>query len=110
MGLYCEDIRPRLVFGAEPARALQYLGSNSLYKAMLLLRENPPLRIEPLDEFLRAQRRELLVYQSQLSILLDYLSDQPEYASRLHLLERGPNTGVYRLDAAAPAGASGGSQ
>jgi hypothetical protein len=108
LALYCDDIHNRLVFGADPPRALAYLGSDTLHKAMLFLRENSPLRIEPLDEFLKAQRSELLIYDSEPSFLRRYLFDESAYASRLHLVEREATAAIYSMDPAAPAGKYGG--
>jgi hypothetical protein len=99
-----------MVFGSDPAHSLVYLGSATTNKAMLLLRESPPLRIEPLEPFLRGQRRALLVYHSPPSLLKKYFSDYPEYAPRLHVLEEGETDAVYRLDPAAPPDATSGGE
>jgi hypothetical protein len=101
---YCDDIRNRIVYGADPARALFYTGSNADNKAMLGLRESPPMTIEPLDELLRRERHELVVFDSRSSILKAYLSDEPAYRGRLHLMQEGEGFTIYRLDPAAPAG------
>jgi hypothetical protein len=98
--VYCEDLRNRIVFGPDPVRSLAYSGNDTVQKAMLLLRESPPMRIVPLDEFLRGERRALLVYHSKYSFLKDYFSHEPEYAARLHILEEGLTYAVYRLDPA----------
>jgi hypothetical protein len=100
LAVYCEDLRDRIVFGPDPVRSLAYAGNDTAQKAMLLLRESPPMRIVPLDEFLRGEQRALLVYHSKYSFLKDYFSHEPEYAARLHILEEGLTYAVYRLDPA----------
>ena len=106
LALYCEDLRNRIVFATDPARALAYLGHNTDDKAMLLLRESAPIRIEPLDEFLRAERRRVLVYHNQLSYLREYFLDQPEIVARLRLFEETQGFILYTLDPAPSAGGS----
>jgi len=100
LAVYCEDLRDRIVFGPDPVRSLAYSGNDTLQKAMLLLRESPPIRIVPLDEFLARERRPLLVYHSKYSFLKDYFLREPEYTARLHVLEEGLGYAVYRLDPA----------
>jgi len=103
--VYCEDLRDRIVFGPDPPRSMAYSGNDTVQKAMLLLRESPPMRIVPLDKFLRGERRALLVYHCQYSFLKDYFLQEPEYAARLHVLEEGLTYSVYRLDPAPQPGA-----
>ena len=108
LALYCDDIHDKLVFAPDPPLALAYVGTDATNKAMLFLRENPPLRIEPLDEFLNAQRSKLLIYHSQPSFLRDYLFHDQAYAARIHLLEAGSTAAIYVMDPAPAAGARGG--
>lgn len=106
---YCgDDIQNRIVYGADPARALIYHTTNTDSKAMLALRESPPMTIEPLDDLLREQRHELLVFDSRASILKAYLSSAPEYSGRLHLMREGEGFTIYRLDPPTRAEANGG--
>ena len=102
---YCDDIRNRIVFGADPARALVYHGNSTDQKGMLRLRENSPVTVEPLDEFLRGERHELVVFDSRSSILKAYLSNSPEYAGRLHLVKEDETYAILRLDPAVAADA-----
>jgi hypothetical protein len=104
---YCDEVHNRIVFGADPVHALLYHGNSTDNKAMLRLRESPPFTIEPLDELLGAERHELVVFDSRSSILKAYLSHEPEYASRLHLLQDGETFAILRLDPAMPSGANG---
>jgi hypothetical protein len=105
LAVYCADLRSRVVFGSDPALQLRYLGSDTSDKAMLHLRENPPMDIEPLGEFLRGEQREVVVFDGPQSFLMAYLSDQPEYARRLHELPDRTISGLYSLDALSTANA-----
>jgi hypothetical protein len=93
------------VFGADPARARVYHGNSTDQKGMLRLRENSPVTVEPLDEFLRGERHELVVFDSRSSILKAYLSNSPEYAGRLHLVKEDETYAILRLDPAVAADA-----
>jgi Dolichyl-phosphate-mannose-protein mannosyltransferase len=108
MALYCgDDLRKRIVYGADSDQQLAYIGSNNDTKCMLGLRANSPIAIIPLEEFLRAQQHELLVFHDQRSYLKQYFSDRPEYAGRFHAVKADELAGIYRLDAP-PANGSGG--
>jgi len=104
IGLYCDELRNRVAFGTDPALALLYQGNNTDNKGMLYLRQNPPITIEPLSDFVRGQRHKLVVFHSESSILKQYFAHEPEYAGRIHLLTEAPQYSVYRLDPAAAAG------
>jgi hypothetical protein len=105
LSLYCDDIRNRIVFGVDPQRALVYHGNNTDQKGMLRLGAYSPVAVEPLDEFLRGERRELMVFDSRSFILKAYLSNSPEYAGRLHVLKEDETYIILRLDPAVPVGA-----
>jgi len=108
LALYCgDDVRQRIVYGVDPGRQLAYIGSNTDSKGMLGLRANSPIAIVPLEEFLRAQQHELVVFHDQRSYLKQYFSDRPEYASRFHTVRAGELAGVYRLDPAMASGSGG---
>jgi hypothetical protein len=98
LGQYCEDVRPRIVVASDLQRQLAYRGSNTDAKAMLFLRESPPFRIVVLDDFLRSETHRLVIYHSPFSFLREYLSSDPEYAARLHVLSEDALTGLYWMD------------
>jgi hypothetical protein len=108
LALYCSaDVRKRLVSGADPAKHLAYIGSNTDTKGMLGLRANSLIAIVPLEEFLCMQHHDLLVFHDQRSYLQQYFSDRPEYAARLHAISAGEKAGIYRLDTALSSGSGG---
>lgn len=94
---YCGEMRNRIVFGADAARAMDYLGGDS-DKWLLYFRHDFPLDIEPLEGFVHQQQRELLVLDSGESFLKKYFSREPEFAGRFHLIDEGPGFALYRLD------------
>jgi hypothetical protein len=98
LGQYCEDVRPRIVVASDLQRQLAYVGSNTDAKAMLFLRESPPFRIVELDDFLRTEKHRLLIYHSPFSFMREFLTSDPEYASRVHVLSDDELTALYWMD------------
>jgi hypothetical protein len=93
------DIRPRLVYLADPALALRQLGHNSVERGMLdLIGPWFRMRVEPFGSFLAEQRR-FLVYGDfvRLSFLNWLLPELRERGMRVELLNRGGDMMMLRV-------------
>lgn len=110
LGLYCDDLRDRIVFGADPERSMAYFDYNTDHKAMLILRESPPIAIAPLEDVLRGQRHPLLVDEINTSFLREYLATDPRYSERFRFVQDGGYYTIYCLDPPASSTANEGEE
>jgi hypothetical protein len=68
------ELKTRMVYLADPARSLQYTGSDTMDRNYLALARWTAVPVEPLDTFLSRQR-DLRIYASGSGWLLEWLRD-----------------------------------